>query len=64
LAIAKHIRKRALPKLKIIKSVEIQNLSDLMQSVPGGGLLESQSLEGLFAKYWEASNPDSFQLTT
>jgi hypothetical protein len=27
-------------------------------------LLESQSLEGLFAKYWEASSPDSFQLTT
>ena len=43
---------------------EIQNLSDLMQSVAGGALLESKSLEGLFAKYWEASSPDSFQLTT
>jgi glutamate synthase domain-containing protein 2 len=50
--------------MRRVSEHEIQNLSDLMQSVPGGGLLESQSLEGLFAKYWEASSPDSFQLTT
>ncbi len=50
--------------MRRVSEHEIQNLSDLMQSVPGGALLESQSLEGLFAKYWEASSPDSFQLTT
>ena len=50
--------------MRRVSEHEIQNLSDLMHSVPGGALLESQSLEGLFAKYWEASSPDSFQLTT
>ena len=50
--------------MRRVSEHEIQNLSDLMQSVAGGALLESKSLEGLFAKYWEASSPDSFQLTT
>jgi hypothetical protein len=50
--------------MRRVSEHEIQNLSDLMQSVPGGALLESQSLEGLFAKYWKASSPDSFQLST
>jgi len=26
-------------------------------------LLEPQDLEGLFAKYWQAASPDSFQLS-
>ena len=50
--------------MRRVSEHEIQNLSDLMQSVPGGALIESKSLDGLFAKYWEASSPDSFQLTT
>jgi glutamate synthase domain-containing protein 2 len=50
--------------MRRVSEHEIQNLSDLMQNVAGGALLESKSLEGLFAKYWEASSPDSFQLTT
>ncbi len=50
--------------MRRVSEHEIQNLSDLMQSVPGGALLESKSLDGLFAKYWEASSPDSFQLST
>ncbi len=50
--------------MRRVSEHEVQNLSDLMLSVKGGALLEPQALEGLFAKYWQAANPDSFQLTT
>ena len=50
--------------MRRVSEHEVQNLSDLILSVKGGALLESQDLEGLFAKYWQASSPDSFQLTT
>ena len=50
--------------MRRVSEHEVQNLSDLIFSVSGGALLESQALEGLFAKYWHASSPDSFQLST
>jgi len=50
--------------MRRVSEHEVQNLSDLILSVKGGALLEPQDLEGLFAKYWQAANPDSFQLTT
>ncbi len=50
--------------MRRVSEHEVQNLSDLILSVKGGALLEPQALEGLFAKYWQAANPDSFQLTT
>jgi glutamate synthase domain-containing protein 2 len=50
--------------MRRVSEHEVQNLSDLILSVKGGALLEPQELEGLFAKYWQAANPDSFQLTT
>ena len=50
--------------MRRVSAHEVQNLSDLILSVKGGALLEPQALEGLFAKYWQAANPDSFQLTT
>jgi glutamate synthase domain-containing protein 2 len=49
--------------MRRVSEHEVQNLSDLMLSVKGGALLEPQDLEGLFAKYWQAASPDSFQLT-
>jgi len=49
--------------MRRVSEHEVQNLSDLMLSVKGGALLEPQELEGLFAKYWQAASPDSFQLT-
>jgi len=49
--------------MRRVSEHEIQNLSDLMLSVKGGALLEPQDLEGLFAKYWQAASPDSFQLS-
>ena len=48
--------------MRRVSEHEVQNLSDLIFSVKGGALLEPQTLEGLFAKYWHASSPDSFQL--
>jgi glutamate synthase domain-containing protein 2 len=48
--------------MRRVSEHDIQNLSDLMQSVPGGALLDDQALDGLFAKYWQAASPDSFQL--
>jgi glutamate synthase domain-containing protein 2 len=48
--------------MRRVSEHEIQNLSDLMQSVPGGALLDDQALDGLFAKYWQAASPESFQL--
>ena len=50
--------------MRRVSEHEVQNLSDLMLSVKGGALLEPQDLEGLFAKYWQAASPDSFQLST
>ena len=50
--------------MRRVSEHEVQNLSDLILSVKGGALLEPQDLEGLFAKYWQAASPDSFQLTT
>ena len=50
--------------MRRVSEHEVQNLSDLMLSVKGGALLEPQDLEGLFAKYWHAASPDSFQLST
>ena len=50
--------------MRRVSEHEVQNLSDLMLSVKGGALLEPQELEGLFAKYWQAASPDSFQLST
>ena len=50
--------------MRRVSEHEVQNLSDLFLSVKGGALLEPQDLEGLFAKYWQAANPDSFQLKT
>jgi len=50
--------------MRRVSEQEVQNLSDLMLSVKGGALLEPQDLEGLFAKYWHAASPDSFQLST
>jgi glutamate synthase domain-containing protein 2 len=50
--------------MRRVSEHEVQNLSDLIFSVKGGALLEPQTLEGLFAKYWHASSPDSFQLMT
>jgi hypothetical protein len=50
--------------MRRVSEHEVQNLSDLMFSVSGGDLLEPQALEGLFAKYWQAASPDSFQLST
>jgi hypothetical protein len=50
--------------MRRVSEHEVQNLSDLIFSVQGGALLEPQALEGLFAKYWHASSPDSFQLNT
>jgi len=50
--------------MRRVSEHEVQNLSDLISSVKGGALLEPQDLEGLFAKYWQAASPDSFQLTT
>ena len=50
--------------MRRVSEHEVQNLSDLIFSVQGGALLEPQTLEGLFAKYWHASSPDSFQLNT
>ena len=50
--------------MRRVSEHEVQNLSDLILSVKGGALLEPQDLEGLFAKYWQVANPDSFQLTT
>jgi len=49
--------------MRRVSEHEVQNLSDLMLSVKGGALLEPQVLEGLFAKYWQAASPDSFQLS-
>ena len=49
--------------MRRVSEHEVQNLSDLMLSVKGGALLEPQDLEGLFAKYWQAASPDSFQMT-
>ena len=49
--------------MRRVSEHEVQNLSDLMLSVKGGALLEPQDLEGLFAKYWQAASPDSFQLS-
>ena len=49
--------------MRRVSEHEVQNLSDLILSVPGGALLEPQALEGLFAKYWHASSPESFQLS-
>ena len=48
--------------MRRVSEHEVQNLSDLIFSVKGGALLEPQTLEGLFAKYWHASSPDSFLL--
>lgn len=50
--------------MRRVSEHEVQNLSDLFLSVKGGALLEPQDLEGLFAKYWQAANPDSFQFKT
>jgi glutamate synthase domain-containing protein 2 len=50
--------------MRRVSEHEVQNLSDLILSVKGGALLDSQDLEGLFAQYWHAASPDSFQLTT
>ena len=50
--------------MRRVSEHEVQNLSDLILSVKGGALLEPQDLEGMFAKYWQAASPDSFQLTT
>ena len=49
--------------MRRVSEQEVQNLSDLMLSVKGGALLEPHDLEGLFAKYWQAASPDSFQLS-
>ena len=49
--------------MRRVSEHEVQNLSDLMLSVKGGALLEPHDLEGLFAKYWQAASPDSFQLS-
>jgi len=49
--------------MRRVSEHEVQNLSDLLLSVSGGALLEPQALEGLFAKYWHAASPDSFQLS-
>ena len=50
--------------MRRVSEHEVQNLSDLILRVKGGALLDSQDLEGLFAQYWHAASPDSFQLTT
>jgi glutamate synthase domain-containing protein 2 len=50
--------------MRRVSEHEVQNLSDLILSVKGGALLDPQDLEGLFAKYWQAASPDSFQLST
>jgi hypothetical protein len=50
--------------MRRVSEHEVQNLSDLMLSVKGGALLDPKDLEGMFAKYWQAASPDSFQLPT
>ena len=50
--------------MRRVSEHEVQNLSDLILSLKGGALLDPQDLEGLFAQYWHAASPDSFQLTT
>jgi glutamate synthase domain-containing protein 2 len=50
--------------MRRVSEHEVQNLSDLMLSVKGGALLDPKDLEGMFAKYWQAASPESFQLPT